>query len=71
MYFWAQFYKIWTESPFWTTWRAEKDATKQKLLSVQDVRQKGKMVIKIKITPLSLSRLQNVPFKKGFKKDKD
>ena len=34
-------------------------ATKQKVLSFQEVVQKRKMVIKIEFTPLSLSRLQN------------
>ena len=29
------------------------------------------MVIKIQFTPLSLSRLQNIPFKKGFKKGQE
>ena len=33
-------------------WQAEKDATKQNLLSFQKVCQKRKMVIKIEFTPL-------------------
>ena len=41
--------------------------TKQKILSLQKVGQKRKIVVKIEITPLSLDR--NIfPFKKGFKK---
>ena len=72
-YFWAQLYKMWREGLFWTilfwkwsSWQAEKDVTKQKVLSFQEVDQKRKMVIKIELTPLSLSDCKNFPFKKGF-----
>ena len=41
--------------------RAEKDATKQKVLSFQIVGQKRKMVVKIEFTPLSLA-LQTAKF---------
>ena len=65
-YFWDQFYKIWREGPFWTIFfwkwssrRAESDATKQKILSLQEIGQKRKMVVKIEFTPLSLSWPQN------------
>ena len=64
---------MWRESLFWTilfwkwsSWQAEKDVTKQKVLSFQEVDQNRKMVIKIELTPLSLSDCKNVPFKKGF-----
>ena len=36
---------------------SQKDATKQKVLSFQEVGQNRKMVIKIEFTPLSLSRV--------------
>ena len=45
--------------------RAESDATKQKILSLQEVGQKRKIVVKIEFTPLSLDR-KIFPFKKGF-----
>ena len=45
----------------------ESDATKQKILSLQEVGQKRKIVVKIEFTPLSLDR-KIFPFKKGFKK---
>ena len=38
----------------WSSWRAKKDAVKQKVLSFHEDGQKGKMVIKIEFTPLSL-----------------
>ena len=38
--------------------RRKEDATKQKVLSFQEVGRKRKMVIKIEFTPLSLFRLQ-------------
>ena len=41
--------------------------TKQKILSLQEVGQKRKIVVKIEFTPLSLDR-KFFPFKKGFKK---
>ena len=44
----------------WSSRRAEKDATKQKVLSFQEIGQNRKIVIKSEFTPLSLSRLQNV-----------
>ena len=50
--------------------QAEKDATKQKVMSFQEIGQKRKMVIKIEfnpLLPLSLSRLQNVSLEKCFK----
>ena len=40
---------------------------KQKILSLQEVGQKRKIVVKIEFTPLSLDR-KIFPFKKGFKK---
>ena len=39
--------------------RAEKDATKQKVLSFRKIGQKRKMVVKIEFTPLSVSRPQH------------
>ena len=51
---WDQLYKIWREGPFWTNFfwkwfsrRAKSDATKKKVLSLQEGGQKRKMVIKI------------------------
>ena len=44
----------------WSSRRVESDATKQKNLSVQEVGQKRKIVVKIEFTPLSLSRPQNL-----------
>ena len=74
--FWAQFYKILREGPFWTIFfwkwssrRAEADANKQKVLSFQEVSQKCKIVIKIEFTPLDHSPERKIfPFKKGFLK---
>ena len=43
----------------WSFRRAESDATKQKILSLQEVGQKRKIVVKIEFTPLSLSWPQN------------
>ena len=40
----------------WSSRRAESDATKQKILSFQEVGQKRKIVVKIEFTPLSLDR---------------
>ena len=45
--------------------RAESDATKQKILSLQEVGENCKIVVKIEFTPLSLDR-EIFPFKKGF-----
>ena len=45
----------------------EPNAIKQKILSLEQVGQKRKMVVKIEFTPLSLDR-KIFPFKKGFKK---
>ena len=39
--------------------RAEKDATKQKVIYFQEIGQKCKVLIKIGFIPLSLSRLQH------------
>ena len=50
-----------------STSAAESDATKQKILSLQEVGQKRKIVVKIEFTPLSLDR-KIFPFEKGFKK---
>ena len=46
---------------------SELHAAKQKILSLQEVGQKRKIVVKIEFTPLSLDR-KIFPFKKGFKK---
>ena len=55
-YFWDQFYKIWQiwENIFWkwSSRRAELDATKQKIISFQEVTQSRKIVVKIEFTPL-------------------
>ena len=51
----------------WSSRRAEKDDTKQKVLSFQEICQKRKLVIKIEFTHLSLSDCKNVPFKRGLK----
>ena len=40
----------------WSSWRAKSDATKQKILSFQEVGQKRKIVVKIEFTPLSLDQ---------------
>ena len=48
----------------WSSWRAEKNATKQKVLSFQEVGKKRKMVIKIEFTPLPHRKI--LPFYKGF-----
>ena len=66
----VQFYKIWKEGPFWTlkklsSWQAEKDAVKQKVISFKDDGQKSKMVVKIEFTPLPPCNI--LPFFKGFK----
>ena len=55
----------------WSSWRAERNATKQNGLSFQEVVQKRKMVIKIEFTPLSIT-LQTATFfhlKRVFKKE--
>ena len=52
--------------PKWSSRRAESDATKQTILSLQEVGQNCKIVVKIEFTPLSLDR-KIFPFnKKGF-----
>ena len=44
-------------------------STKQKILSLQEVGKKHKIVVKIEFTPLSHSPDRKIlPFKKGFKK---
>ena len=50
----------------WSSRRAVSDATKQTILSFQEIGQKCKMMVKIKFTPLSLSWPQNLSLLKGF-----
>ena len=51
----------------WSSRRAEAYATKQKVVSFQEIVQKRKIVDQIEFNPLSLDR-KIVPFKKGWKK---
>ena len=55
-YFWAQFYKIWTEGLFWTNDPLDEPENNglEKILSLQENGQNRKMVTKIEFTPSSL-----------------
>ena len=61
---------FWTKNSWkWSSWQAKKDATKQNVLSFQEVSQKRKIVIKIEFTPLADCNI--LPFLKwDFKKSK-